>query len=656
MSQDSQSTRKGATIGTDRAKTVPRKPSDFDPQVTAVADAMPVLIAYCDRNLTYRFCNARFTEWFGLSKDQLLGRPIREVLGPRAFQAIQPAIRRVLAGERVEFDARLPYLHGGERDVHVDYLPHLSEEGETMGFYAMITDLSGQIQSQKSRAWLASIVEHSHDAIVGKDLEGRITSWNASAERMYGYRAEEIIGESILRIFPSDRHDEMESILSSIRRGAAVRAMRTVRVRKDGQPIEVLISVSPVRDQDGKLLGASAIARDLSDFKRAELALRESEERLKVATEAAEIGIFDWDVPSDRIRWDERLRAIWGVRSDEAINYDTFLRGIVPEDVGAVQSAIDRALDPRGEGRYYAEYRVVHPGDGTVRHIAASGRMTFEDQEPIRLVGTVQDISERKQIERQKQEWSNRLADQLELTRKAEDELKRSNRDLEDFAGIITHDLRNPLGSAIFTAELMRECIAAEDLDGLSQQADLLTESLQSMNRLVRELHELALNRSSERGSVDVDLKESIDNAKRAASLLLAKHEGALTIEGPMPTVQGNPTLLAQLFSNLIDNSVKYRSHEPPDIRIRCEPGEVQHRIYFCDNGIGIPETEHDRVFHSKERGSNVREIEGSGLGLAYCRQIMDTHQGSIAVVGSEKSGTTIELCFPVTPGTGRLQ
>lgn len=612
-----------------------------------IADAMPVLISYCDRDLTYRFCNASYTEWFGLGMDELVGRTIHEVLGQGAFDTVAPAIQRVLTGERVGFDARLPYLHGGSRDVRVEYIPHTADDGETLGFYAMIVDISERLRAQMPQAWLAAIVEHSHDAIIGKDLDGRITSWNAAAERMYGYRAEEIVGQSILRIFPQDRRDEMEDILAHIRRGEAVRAMRTIRVRKDGVPIEVLVSVSPVRDHDGQLLGASAIAHDLSGFKRAELAMRESEERLKVATEASEIGIFDWDVASDTIRWDERVRSIWGVAEDEEINYGRFLHGIVPEDRKTLQAAIDRSLDPQGDGKYYAEYRVVHPHDGRTRHIAATGQVSFEEQRPVRMVGTVQDISDRKQVERQKEEWAERLAAQLQRTRKAEDDLRRSNHDLKEFAGIVTHDLRNPLGSAIFTAELMRETLQEGDIEGLGQQVELLTESLQNMNRLVKELHDLALSRSSERELRDLDLEEPIEEARRSVSLVLGKHGGDLTVEGPMPQVRGNPTLLTQLFSNLIDNAVKYRGPQPPLIRIHSGKASDRQLVFVSDNGCGIPPDECERVFQSQERGSNVGTIEGSGLGLAYCRQIMESHGGSIAVAESTASGTTFELRFP---------
>ena len=143
---------------------------------------------------------------------------------------------------------------------------------------------------------LAAIVESSEDAILGKTLEGVITSWNKGAEKMYGYAAEEIVGKSVYDIVPPERRDELEQILERLKRGEAVERLETVRVRKDGTTVDVSATISPIKDQGGRVIGASAIARDITERKRAEEALRESEARWRVTVQAARVGTWVMDI------------------------------------------------------------------------------------------------------------------------------------------------------------------------------------------------------------------------------------------------------------------------------------------------------------------------------------------------------------------------
>lgn len=624
---------------------------DREHRLRLVTDAMPALIAYCDKHTVYQYCNARYTEWFGLPMEDIVGRHVREVLGPDAFEKIRPAIETVLSGEPSTYEGPVTYLHGPPRHVRVDYLPHKAADGSVAGYYAMITDITERAREKASHAWLAAIVEHSHDAIIGKDLDGVVTSWNAAAERMYGFSAEEIVGKSIATLFPDELKPELGSILDVIRGGGTWNGRETVRLHKDGTRLDVLVSVSPIRGQDGCVLGASAVAHDLTDFKTAQRERRRSEERLQLAKDAAELGIFDWDIARDQLGWDARLREIWGMGEEEPASIPRFLEDIDPADIRSVHAAIDESMDPAGPGRYYAEYRVINRRDGTVRWIAANGHVTFENGEPARMVGFVQDISERKLAEVLRQEWADRLATQLELTRKAEDELRRINRDLEEFTGIVTHDLRNPIASALFTAELMREMLEAGDHGKIGELNEVMLDALRRMDRMVKELHAQSLVRRSDRGYQQVRLEDVVTEARKNATYLLEQHQARVVTETCLPTLPGNPVLLTQLFSNLIDNAVKYRADEPPHIRIRSEAADDHHIVTVADNGSGVHDADRERIFHSGERGSNVTHTVGSGLGLPFCRRVMEAHGGSIEVTCPPAGGATFLLRFPLPEG-----
>jgi PAS domain S-box-containing protein len=210
--------------------------------------------------------------------------------------------------------------------------------------------------------------------------------------------------EGLLPIHPDDVDTHSTMVIEATKRGGAY-ASEFRRVRENGEVIWLEERGRSVMDEfgDTRLVG---ITQNVTERKHAEVAVRESEERLQeathrlmVATEAARLGIYDYDVASGVIRWDARVRELWGMGPDEPIAYETFMGGLHPDDRAATQAAVDGALDPAGGGKFRAEYRAIHRGDGKVRWIEATGQGIFVDGQPSRLIGTVQDITDRKHPE-----------------------------------------------------------------------------------------------------------------------------------------------------------------------------------------------------------------------------------------------------------------
>lgn len=257
----------------------------------AVTDNVPVLISYVDAVHHYRFVNRTYKEWFGLEPGEVVGKHIREVVGEAAYQDILPNIERALSGESFRFETFVPYERGGSRFIVADYVSDIAPDGVVKGFYALIHDLTERKKAEDANAQLAAIVESSDDAIVSKDLNGVITSWNMGAQRLFGYSAEEAIGKSVLMLIPDDHKDEEPMILSRIRRGESVDHYETVRRRKDGTLVDISLTVSPIRDSRGEVIGASKVARNITEQKRAEAAVRAMNAELegRVAERTAEL-------------------------------------------------------------------------------------------------------------------------------------------------------------------------------------------------------------------------------------------------------------------------------------------------------------------------------------------------------------------------------
>src|ERR1051325_5336983 len=161
--------------------------------------------------------------------------------------------------------------------------------------------------------WLAALIESAGDAIISKTLEGIITSWNKGAERIFGYTADEVIGKSITILIPEDHEDEEPAILARLRAGIRIEHYETIRVRKDGRQIDISLTVSPIKGPNGQIIGASKIARDITEQRQARRALDEASERLKLAFSAARLGDWSWDAKTDIITLSETAAEILGV-------------------------------------------------------------------------------------------------------------------------------------------------------------------------------------------------------------------------------------------------------------------------------------------------------------------------------------------------------
>ncbi len=278
-------------------------------QLALITDITPTMLARCSREWRFLFVNRAYAELLGHEPGHVAGKPIAEILSAEACETLRPHIERVLRGERVEYEAEIPYPRAGRRYLRVVYVPDKDRLGHVQGWVASLTDLTERKQmeqalrqardqlerrvrertaeltrsnaalrteirahrrTEEARDRLAAIVETSSDAIVSAKLDLTITSWNRAAEQIYGYSRGEILGRPLSLLHPPERRREFQRVLADVRRGTAVEAFETVRLHKDGTRLELSITNSPIRDAKGRVIGFSHIARDISLRKRLE--------------------------------------------------------------------------------------------------------------------------------------------------------------------------------------------------------------------------------------------------------------------------------------------------------------------------------------------------------------------------------------------------
>jgi PAS domain S-box-containing protein len=232
--------------------------------------------------------NRQVCESLGWTREELIGMHPRQFDAALDEASIERLRQRTGTGRTITFETRHRRKDGSEFPVEIR--TGTFKKGAELFYIALARDISERKQAEERKAKLAAIVESSDDAIMAKDLNGIITTWNTGAERIFGYAAQEVIGQSVTILSPPDRVDEVRGILERIRRGERIHHFETVRRRKDGTLLDISLTVSPIIDEGGNIVGASKVGRDISERKRAEAALREKDDALEVVrTELARV-------------------------------------------------------------------------------------------------------------------------------------------------------------------------------------------------------------------------------------------------------------------------------------------------------------------------------------------------------------------------------
>jgi two-component system CheB/CheR fusion protein len=588
-------------------------------------DSTDVGTLFLDRSLCIRKYTPRIASVFHIEQ-QDVGRSIRHFSHSLKRTTLLEDIDRALNdGVAVEDEVRdgegttfflriLPYRAAVNADA-TNGLIGAHNNGHIEGVVVSLTDISALERVRSRLRQMSAIVESSEDAIVGTTLDGNITTWNRGAERLYGYSAQEVIGRHISILVQPGSEEHITNILDAILRGERVEQSEVMRVRRDGSTLDVSITVSPICDSDGKIIGASSIARDVAPLRKAQRDLSEREARIRLLLDSTAEGIvglgpdglctfvnpscvrmLGFNTPEDLI----------GRHIHTLLHSHTFNGNSHQEDECPISSVL-----LTGTG--------THSDEETLWRADGSKFLSEYWSYPIRrgpqivgVVVTFLDVTNRK---------------------RAEEEIRTAARRREQFLAMLSHELRNPLAAVVSAARVMRAPhVKPEAVDKARQ---IVERQSRHMARLLDDL--LDVSRIT-RGGIelrkeDLDLRDVVRTAIEALTPVLDERQSVLTTEltDKVLPVRGDAARLQQVIVNLLSNAARYSPSSCP-IHLSAYSQGDSVVLKVKDEGRGISPSMLSEIFElfvQDEQGLE-RSTGGLGIGLTLVRQIVELHGGKV--------------------------
>jgi PAS domain S-box-containing protein len=480
---------------------------------------------------------------------------------------------------------------------------------------------------EKYRVLLDGVQDY---AIFMMDRQGRVASWNAGAERIKGYKADEIIGQNYSRFYLQNEIDQGKpkaelQIAANSGRSEAERW----RVRKDGSRFWANVVITAVRNSSGSLLGFSEISRDISER-------RETEAKYRGLLEAAPDSMVVVNQDGEIVLLNLQAEKQFGYRRDELVGQK--VKNIIPEGFAerliadGTRTAADALAQQIGTGIELAARR--KDGSDFPIEIMLS---PLESTEGVLVTAAIRDITERKKSEQQ--------------LVKTVGELKRSNDELQQFAYVASHDLQEPLRMvASYTQLLAKRYKGRLDSDA-DEFIAFAVDGSNRMQGLIQDL--LAYSRAGTNGkalheiSSERALKDALANLRAAI-----QESGAVVTYDSLPAITMDDTQLVQVFQNLVGNAIKYRSGEDPRVHVSATKNGGKEWIFSVrDNGLGIDPQYFERIFVLFQRLHGREEFKGTGIGLTICKKIVERLGGRIWVESRPEKGSTFHFALPGRDG-----
>ncbi|MBK7927583.1 MAG: PAS domain S-box protein [Bryobacterales bacterium] len=594
----------------------------------ALVEAMREGALTLTRDSMVVYANSAFASLVGLGLEKVIGSNFKRFVCRRDAPRIEALLREArTAPTRAEISLQAPSGRCVPAQISIQSLPGRTPEK----FCAVVTDLTEVEVNHQSQARLASIVATSSDAIASVLLDGTVLSWNRGAEQLLGYPAGEIIGRPVLGIFPARAGGEFQAMLARTALGEAVASLETAATRKDGLEIDVLLTLSPVHDREGKVVAASAIARDFTERRRAD-------RRLLGVLESAPDAIVVVDLAGLVVMVNSQAETLFGSRREHLVG--KALTSLLSRDFSEQFAEWLRLGPVKVWPAGHREFTVFRAGGGSLPAEIAIGAV--ETGEGILLCATLRDVSERRLFQTALQERNLQLEEAL-LAK-------------DRFLAAMSHELRTPLTAITGLTGLLLMRTAGPLQDAQVRHLERILGSSRHLKTLISDLLDLARLESGNATLqiTQVGCDELVEEVMQELASQ-AEHKGLALVAGSCSghvTVQTDRRYLRQILSNLVGNSVKYTTQGEVVVSFRKENDGRRDLVRFAvrDTGVGICAEDLTRLFSEFWRAQSATgsRSEGTGIGLYLSQRLASLLGGRITVESEPGRGSTFTLSLPL--------
>ncbi len=741
-----------------------KKIEERERQLRLITDSLPVLIGYLDKEEKYRFANKAYEEWFPFKPKDLLGQPVKKVLGEKAYQEVRGYIKRALAGEHLDFESKMLYREDFTKYIRTSYVPDIKNR-EVRGFYTLVTDITEQTvnrqkveESEKKYRNLFEKMAQGFCIIdVIFDKRNKAVDYRfIETNNMFGEQTglKNAKGKTARELIPNLEQHWFEIY------GKVALTGESVRFSEGSEAMGRWFEVYAYRPGGNDSRQVALLFTDISERKQAEESLKRSNNWFRLVNQATQDTIWDWDLTTHKIRWNEGVQTMFRYKPEEVLPDETWWYNHVhPEDRERVVSNIHKVINS-DQSHWTDEYRFL-TGDGGFKIVFDRGFVLHDNNgRAIRMIGSMQDITERKRAEEALKEneflfrtfanniqnlawmadpeghiyWFNQQwydytgtsaedmqgngwvkahhpghidrvfsfikkawikGEAWELTfplkgahghycwfltraypvkdkdgnvlrwigtntniddqKKAEDslaenikQLKRVNNDLDNFIYTASHDLKAPIINIEGLVNLLSKSLG-ENLKNdqkIQPLMDLIYKSITRFQNTIKDLTEVAKVQSiAEEELSGISFKELLEEVK--SNIKTQIDESGATINDDFskaPQLYFSKKNLRSVLYNLLSNAIKYRSPDhPPVISISTSlPDNTHILLSVKDNGLGIKEKDRDRVFMMFKRLH--QHVEGTGIGMAIVKRIVDNNGGRIEIESEPGKGSLFKI------------
>jgi PAS domain S-box-containing protein len=564
---------------------------------------------------------------FRYSASEAINNHISIIVPEEFYEEQDRIISQVKNGERIKhYETVRKTKDGNKVDISLTASPLRGSNTNVMGMSIIARDISVQKLLNEKQAVLSAIVNSSDDAIISKTLDGTIISWNPAAEKMFGYSESEAIGNNISIIIPPERLQEEQTILENVRKGLKIDHFRTVRIAKNKRKIKISLTVSPIKDQEGNIIGASKIARDISDQKLAE----EKQATLAAIVSSSDDAIISKTLFGIITSWNQAATKMFGYTEAEVIGRHISI--IIPPDRMDEETMIIENIRSGKKIKHFETVRVAKDG----RELNISLTVSPIRNKAGKIIGAskiARDITEKMQIEKQRILYTEKL--------------KQLNKYKDEFMTMASHELKTPLTIIKANLDIM-ELKMQQDENLLFVENTL--KQVEKLNKLISDLLDISKIQAGklELKLADFDmiglLKEMIHNMQPTTEIKILLKNADDTLPA-----YGDRDRIGLVIINLLGNAVKY-SPNSKEIKVNAFRSEDAIIVGIEDKGIGIPPDDLTNIFTRFYRVSGITStFTGSGIGLYIASQIISRHGGKIWAVSQLKKGSTFYFSIPAS-------